>query len=615
MRTSNRPNDETWTHRSEGADPALQPTETSGPGPKIPSTAFVGNFGLPAKFGSYEILEDIGYGGMGVVYKARELPLGRIVALKHLFGAAAAHPAHRDRFLTEAKAAAALEHPNIVPIYHFGVEQGQPYFTMKYLPCGTLSEHRDRFRGKARDVVALMIKVARAVQHAHKNKVLHRDLKPSNVFLDENDEPMVGDFGVAKLLDGGEPMTQTGAILGTLPYMAPEQKAGRIRDLSFATDVYSLGVTIFELIVGKRPFADGADSTATGGRKATATPATEPVSLDPTLDSIICKCLREKPADRYPTAAALADDLEKWLAGIPVTIVAANDADMAVANVFSRSVRTWRRLPRRRRIALSAIALILLTAVVAVAALLYQRHQNENALAKLRGDLVDNGEVSFLTPDGSLRWCDTVDTDIEYSTRKTAEGPELAVSCKGHGLLELIRGLPDDVDEVIFQAQVRSNGVASNLQPYVGIYAGRSRKNEASNGYHCFVCVQFCDLRQTAVPKDFLNVEFSMIYLGNPIIRPTEINPPQADSNPSGWRDISLRVTPDGIYPSFSDLTLIGANRSRLRELVGKKGYAQPLEISRLTPEFQCSEGFGLFVSGCNATFRDIRMTSQKYID
>ena len=233
------------------------------------------------QFGHFQVLEMIGHGGMGIVYKARDPQLNRDVAIKQLLAGAAAHPHYRERFATEATAIAALDHPNIIPIYDFELNAGEPYFVMKYLEGGSLSQHRARYIGNARAVATLMAKVARAVQHGHGRRILHRDLKPSNILLDEHGEPLVSDFGLAKLLDAGDDMTYTGAVLGTPAYMAPEQRTGTNRQLGFACDIWSLGITIRELVTGCRgsdtdvasdPTPANADGVSSKPSRASSTP-------------------------------------------------------------------------------------------------------------------------------------------------------------------------------------------------------------------------------------------------------------------------------------------------------------------------------------------------------
>jgi WD40 repeat protein len=268
--------------------------------------------GLPALpvVPDYEILGVLGKGGMGVVYRARHTVLGRVVALKMLHGERV--PAAEVKRLTaEARTLAGLDHPHVVPIYEVGQSQGRPYFTAKLLAGGTLAQHLGRIGADPRQVVILMEKVARAVQYLHERGILHRDLKPANVLLDERDEPYVCDFGLAKLREGTLDLTLTGVVMGTLPYMAPEQAAGQTHRIDERTEVWTLGVILYELVTGRRPFlADRRGVLARQIRKGKFPPggSVRP-GIDPSLQAIIHGCLQLEPEYRYPTAASLADDL------------------------------------------------------------------------------------------------------------------------------------------------------------------------------------------------------------------------------------------------------------------------------------------------------------------
>ena len=267
----------------------------------------------------YDILGVLGRGGMGVVYKARQRDANRTVALKMILAGTLASAADVQRFRSEAEAAARLDHPHIVPIYEVREHQGQPYFTLKFLDGGSLAQQRGRFVSEPKETARIVALIAQAVHHAHQRGILHRDLKPANVLLDAAGEPYITDFGLAKRLDGDSELTQSGAILGSPAYMAPEQAAGQTGAVTTLTDVYALGAILYELLTGRPPFQGATilETLKQAQEQEPAPPRQRNAGVDSGLEAICLKCLSRDPQQRYATAAALADDLERLRAGEP----------------------------------------------------------------------------------------------------------------------------------------------------------------------------------------------------------------------------------------------------------------------------------------------------------
>jgi hypothetical protein len=279
------------------------------------------NAGQVRNFGDYELLEEIARGGMGVVYRARQLSLGREVAVKMILAGALATTEAVRRFRNEAAAAAQLDHPHIVSVYEIGEHEMQHYFSMRlvlgrqniatWARALTLAPAE-----RARRIAAMMAKVARAVAFAHEHGVLHRDLKPSNILVDEKGEPQVVDFGIARPLGVDSDFTLTGQMVGTPRYMAPEQVRGENRTLTPAADTYSLGAILYELLADRKIF-DGADML-TLLRQVTGQPPAPLAIGERDLENIVLRCVEKSPDARYASAAEFADDLERWLRREPV---------------------------------------------------------------------------------------------------------------------------------------------------------------------------------------------------------------------------------------------------------------------------------------------------------
>jgi TolB-like protein/predicted Ser/Thr protein kinase len=304
------------------------------------------------KLGDYELLEEVGRGGQGVVFRARQKSLNRIVALKVIGLGQWATKAHLKRFRLEAEAAASLDHPCIVPIYEVGERDGQCYFSMKFVEGGQLDEVVKHTPISIQQAVELIAKVARTVHYAHEHGILHRDIKPGNILLDSKGEPHLTDFGLARLVESESTVTRTLEVLGTPSYMAPEQAAGNNAKLTSSTDVYGLGAVLYQLLTGHPPFAGG--TTYETIKLLLETEPRPPrlwnLKVDYDLSTICLKCLEKDPQRRYLSALALAGDLERWLKHEPI--------QARRIGVIGRGKKWLQRNPTAAGIAVLSVALI-----------------------------------------------------------------------------------------------------------------------------------------------------------------------------------------------------------------------------------------------------------------
>jgi eukaryotic-like serine/threonine-protein kinase len=378
-------------------------------------------------FGDYELQEEIARGGMGVVYRARQVSLNRSVALKMILAGHLATPSSMQRFQTEAEAAARLDHPNVVPIYEIGQHDGQHYFSMKLIEGGTLADRmpndeyrmsnersakRRRAEFDTRHSAFIISKVARAVHYAHQRGILHRDLKPTNILIDEDGEPHVTDFGLAKLIESDAGLSKSGAILGTPSYMAPEQAAGHITGLTIAADTYSLGAILYELLAGQPPFV--ANTPLETLRKVVEEEPIPPSvvrkrgnkqsfqsQIDRDLETICLKCLRKDPKARYGSAEMLADDLERWRNGEPILACPANAPE-----------KLWRWCKRKPAIATSIATiatLITLVAMISTTAAVRLKREQSNTREKLYASYLAQARANRLSGRPG-RYFDTMET-------------------------------------------------------------------------------------------------------------------------------------------------------------------------------------------------------------
>jgi predicted Ser/Thr protein kinase len=557
----------------------------------------------------YELLEKIGRGGMGVVHKARQIRLGRIVAVKMIRAGEDADPEERQRFHREAKSIAQLRHPNIVQVYAVGEQDGQPFFSMEYADGGNLAQ---KIAGKplpAQQAAAWLESLARAMYYAHQQKIVHRDLKPSNVVLTADGVPKITDFGLAKWLEGAAPSTQDGTIVGTASYMAPEQAAGRVKETGPLSDVYALGAILYEMLTGRPPF-----HAETSLKTMQLVQTQEPVrprtlnpKLDPELEAVCLKCLEKEPRRRYASAEALAVDLERWLRG---------DATLARPQRWPwRILRAMRRPPIRK---VAAAFLVGFSAVIGVIAFLtiqaffpsptreevqakqreQQWQENDNALAA--GQRVQIVDLTGQPP--KYRWI----TEGDMQRAFAAPDGTFSVECWELGLLEL---LPDPKhSHYRFSAEVRHEEY-SREEGQVGLYFAYSRSDIPRGVTHYFCELAFNDLIDyTRIPKfeGYNQLRLSAVRYPPRARRQcvlTPITPAVALSAPKPWRKLAVEMSPQEIRVFWEEKCTGKLSRDELKTYVSSSPI---VNADNVKPEFAPNSPLGLYVYCGMASFRHI---------
>jgi serine/threonine-protein kinase len=596
----------------EGMDPG-QSVTPAWDVPTTPPAAQRERPETPPTVPGYEVLSKLGEGGMGVVYKVRNLTMGRVEALKMVRPLLAPTPQVSQRFQKEIHATAQLEDPRIVRIYAAGEHEGQPYYTMEFIPGGSLARQMDRFHNDPRAAASLLARVAWAVDFLHTKNIIHRDLKPGNILLKE-DEPLVSDFGLARCFDeqfdasgsasagAGSHLTQTGELMGTLVYMSPEQAAGQTGKLTPASDVWALGVMLYELLTGRRPFVDSTHElirehiqTAEPARPRTVQP-----QVNPDLEAICLRCLEKDATRRYRSAAELADHLERWLRGEPI-----------LPERWPR--RLWRTTRRHPTLAVAAALLMIFVPVLAIVAwtVLHPDSTKGARLAsenrgKILAALRTGRTVELIPATGPPTWFDWARKDA-LDTATDAAGKPFAVHGDDLALVELAPRCPRR-----FRLRVQVHHDGGDRNGDVGVYFAYSKKATAKGlPVDGFCGLVFNDV--APMPGKEVSMVRASVYLVIPsdtdryAIRTARL----ADSTfkPAGlpavepWRTLEVVMSPSKLNMTWDGVPLKEVPRAefdRMADFLLTHSPVRPKD----DPRFQTDEALGLFVRRGTAWFR-----------
>jgi hypothetical protein len=584
--------------------PALPPTgpyTTSVESPSEPDLPTEGcdsgrRFPRPASgsMGLYELQEVIDEGGQGIVYKARHTTLGHTVALKTMRVRVPPDSDTARRFVREVQAVTRLTHPHIVRVFDYGEQGGQPFYAMAFLPRGSLAQHLAEYRDP-RSVAALVEKVARAVQYAHEQHIWHRDLKPGNVLLDERGEPLVADFGLAKLLDADTQLTHTNAEVGTRPYMAPEQTARRPREIGPRTDVWALGVILYELLTGRRPFSDEGGTVALQQRIIQEDPprprAVKP-GLPVALEAIVLKCLEKESRHRYASAGLLADDLQRYLRDEPIA-----------PQAWRHARRLWRRAAQHPlRLAL---AMSLLAAVVLVPTVMHFKDP-ERPLRVYELQLARGQKAVLIGETGSPKWWTC---HVGQAIQEPSPDGTFCVHSWQQCLIELL-GDPQS-SHFRLSAQVRQ--LTTDPNGWVGIYAGSS--THAGSYSYCILKYNHPRGGTLNIPAPMavpvhVSFDFQMCRLEGPdwLVSPNHFRQHDIDlklNETDRWCDLCIEAMPERIRALWNGQVVSDIPCARfLRER--QSLLSNFAESANEDPDFNLRRPLGLVLNRCLAVFRRV---------
>ena len=573
---------------------------------------------LPRTFAGYELLEVLGHGGMGTVYKAWQTALERLVALKVIASESAAGSESQARFRVEAKAVARLRDPHVVQIYDFGEENGQPYFSMEIMEGGSLKDRLDGKQQPERETADLVRAVALGVHAAHRQNIIHRDLKPGNVLLDRDGTPKISDFGLAKLLDAEHSQTLTDVVMGTPAYMAPEQVCGTgaVGPLS---DVYALGVILYEMLTGKQPFRGASRMETLDQVRHLPAPLVSHlrpgVSAD--LEAVCSKCLEKDAQRRYPSAEALADDLGRWLRG-----------ESTRARPLSRPARVWRSVKRHPMLTAAAV-LLLVIGVTAVGAAAYLDPERQRAA--IDAEIRKGGKVVLIGETGAPRWTGWRSGEGIARTGVDPVGTfYMSSAFNNQEVARLELASFTQRDRYRFEAEVRHDDSADAGE--VGVFFASRTDERKGRSLQVFMLLTFNEI--TVQKSRFPAAALAKGSGKNPLYMAGRIFSPRANSKncdrdivamnqgvftPVGmarksWRKLTIEVTPERVR-IYLDGNLMGdMDPAKMdRDLADRMPVLVKLDPNLfgpnpVPPRLNLRGGVGLYVSRSSASFRNVTL-------
>ncbi len=578
----------------------------------------------PLSFTNYELHECIGEGGMGLVFRATQKGVNRVVALKVMAGAAEFDDRQRQRFRSEAESLGRTSHPGIVTIYDVGEENGRMFFSMEYCPGGSLARSvRAGAKPDAKRAGRLIAAVARAVEAAHKVGVIHRDLKPSNILLAADGTPKVADFGLAVLTDRDSRMTSSGALVGTPSYCAPEQASGKKELIGPRTDVWALGATLYDLLTGQPPFkADTAVATAV---KVLNDPVVPPRKLNPAippdLEAVCLKCLEKDPANRYASAAALADDLDTWAADKPTQ-----------ARPATAGQRAWASAKQNRALFAGVGGIIIL---LAAAPFLWpgpapktdSKSDREKAAEALLKDLEAGKEVTLIPKKGLT----VMDPTWVYGEVNPVPSDIDGTFSFQTQLLSMVELLQDPLhDHYKLRGQFRHD---HQLKPdgAIGFYYGFDRTTDPNgkplHRAHFVSFIDFPDdneendaeakashrliVRDSLVSREkgFLPAqsyhELDFIKYPLPVFDPMVERP---------WRDLEVEVSPTGVFVRFTNAsnwleTKFSIDEIRAGTKILENALSDYFHTPTTIPAWSPRRPLGIFAERSTVSVRNVTLT------